>query len=106
LRDAAYSWLKEGEISEYLELNKNLFFESTRREKVIKIAELKLAFFVDDLPEVFLEPEFPKATRSFIFTEDKFESNWVTKVKTFQEIKELIKNDFREFGVRLWYYCK
>ncbi len=100
LRDAAYSWLKEGEISEYLELDKNLFFESTRREKVIKIAELKLAFFVDDLPEVFLEPEFPKATTSFIFTEDKFESNWVTKVKTFQEIKGLIENDFREFGVR------
>ncbi len=93
LRDSAYLWLKEGEVHRYLDLDKNLFFESTRHEKVRKIAELNLDYFVDDLPEVFLEPEFPKMTRSFIFTDDKFESNWVTKVKTFQEIKGLIEND-------------
>lgn len=44
-----------------------VFFESTREEKVARIAALKLSHFIDDLPEVFAEPAFPAATAAIAF---------------------------------------
>jgi hypothetical protein len=44
-----------------------IFFESTRREKALRIARLGCTDFVDDLPEVFLDPTFPPGVRQLLY---------------------------------------
>jgi len=62
LREVALDWLENNGFfdSDVFGLNRqDVYFESTRPEKVAKIAELKPTHFVDDLPAVFAEPDFP-----------------------------------------------
>lgn len=73
LRTAATIWMvKQGIFSAgdgYCS-RENVFFESTRAEKVRKIGELECNDFIDDLEEVFLEPDFPIGTRRHLFAGD------------------------------------
>lgn len=48
----------------------DVFFEPTRAGKLRRIAELTCAHFVDDLPEVLLDPDFPKGVRRIHFAPD------------------------------------
>jgi len=62
LREAALNWMKDqGFFDEgKFKLSKeNVFFETTREEKVKRITSLNLDVFVDDLEEVFAEVNFP-----------------------------------------------
>lgn len=45
----------------------HIFFESTRDEKVARIAALDLDVFIDDLPSVLAHVRFPKATLGLCF---------------------------------------
>lgn len=71
LRDSARSWIAAqgltdpagGGIDPAL-----VFFESTRAEKIERIRALNCRWFVDDLDEVFLEPDFPDGTARLLFT--------------------------------------
>jgi hypothetical protein len=45
----------------------NVFFELTKEEKACRIAALRSAAFVDDLPEIFDLPDFPDGTRRILF---------------------------------------
>lgn len=70
LRDAARAWMANRgffnpgryDLDPY-----KVSFHATRDEKVSKIAELELDFFIDDLPEVLSHPNFPSATRRLLF---------------------------------------
>jgi hypothetical protein len=44
-----------------------VFLELTRREKVARIAAVGCSHFIDDLPELFAEEDFPEATRRILF---------------------------------------
>jgi hypothetical protein len=44
-----------------------VFFETSRRAKLERIAALDLDVFVDDLPEVLCDPLFPPGTRRVLF---------------------------------------
>jgi len=62
LRQAAMRWLVEQEF--FAEARTGLdparvFFETTREDKVARIAALAPSHFIDDLEETFLEPTFP-----------------------------------------------
>jgi hypothetical protein len=62
LRSAAINWMEAAGFFDPGRFNlprENLFFLETRAEKVRKISALRLDIFVDDLEEVFLEPDFP-----------------------------------------------
>jgi hypothetical protein len=45
----------------------NVFFESTRQDKIRRIESLGCTHFVDDLYEVFNEPEFPAGIRPYLY---------------------------------------
>jgi len=45
----------------------NIFFELTKEEKIKRISTLELDFFIDDLPEIFLEAAFPRRTARLLF---------------------------------------
>jgi len=63
LREAALSWMSEQGFfnkNKFGILKENIFFESTRQEKVARINTLNLDVFIDDLEEVFAEDGFPE----------------------------------------------
>jgi hypothetical protein len=69
LRGAAVGWLeRHGFFSRPGLAREDVFFESTRREKVARIIALRCSHFIDDLPEVFAEPHFPRDTECFLFS--------------------------------------
>lgn len=68
LRDAARAWMRAQGLFERFGLAEaDVFFESTRADKVARIRELGVPVFVDDLEEVFLEPGFPAGVRRLLF---------------------------------------
>ena len=68
LRQAARDWLKaKGFFTSFGLLLGDVFFESTRSEKLDRIRALRCTHFIDDLAEVFAEPAFPPATRKLHF---------------------------------------
>ena len=50
-----------------------VFFETTKEQKIARIAALDLDAFVDDLPEILSMPGFPERTRGLLFDPD---SRW------------------------------
>jgi hypothetical protein len=47
-----------------------VFFEVTKAEKITRIKELALHVFIDDLPEILLDPSFPDETARLLFNPD------------------------------------
>lgn len=73
LRDAALSWMTQHRIigSDGTALLKSeIFFESTRREKLYRIGSLECTHFIDDLAEVLADPLFPEWTERILFLPD------------------------------------
>lgn len=70
LREAALRWMEATGLFDTattgLAANR-VFFEATREEKIRRIGALGCDVFVDDLPEVFLNPAFPPEPRRFLF---------------------------------------
>jgi hypothetical protein len=72
LRKAALNFFEKNNLfSEAYGLTKDdIFFFDTRKEKANKIAELNCDYFIDDLPEVFAESNFPTKTKKILFDID------------------------------------
>lgn len=68
LREAALRWLEsQGFLSTCGLSKENVFFETTRQEKVARISNLRCTHFIDDLPDVFAENHFPTQIQRFLF---------------------------------------
>jgi len=73
LRDAARGWLRaQGLFDGQIPFIKpeNIFFASTREEKIDRIKSLNCTHFIDDLPEVLFAPQFPCDVQRFLFQPD------------------------------------
>ena len=71
LRDAARAWMTARGFFDpvgFALSPGDVHFLPTRAEKIVRIAELALDVFIDDLAEVFAEPGFPITTRGLLFT--------------------------------------
>jgi hypothetical protein len=73
LRKAALDWMvSQGLVGDAWVIRpENVYFESTRAEKLERIAALSLTHFVDDLEEVLSDPGFPKSVARILFSDDK-----------------------------------
>jgi len=72
LRQAALQWMTQCGFFKKTKCGlskEQVFFESTRKEKVVRISSLDLDVFVDDLKEVYEEDEFPDIEK-ILFTTD------------------------------------
>ena len=70
LRVAASAWLEANGFfatDGYGLRREDVFFESTRTEKLRRIAAQGCTVFVDDLEEVLTEPEFPKGVERWLY---------------------------------------
>ena len=71
LRQASIEWMREQGLVQPSDFGvdpNNIFFESTRNEKVIRIKKLNLDLMIDDLAEVLLDQNFPDI-RKILFNE-------------------------------------
>ena len=68
LREAARCWIEQRELCGKLGVcREDVFFESTREEKIRRIIKQRCSHFVDDLEEVFLESAFPPNVEKLLF---------------------------------------
>jgi len=70
LRDAAMAWMHKQGFFDADRFNLsplNIYFESTRIEKLARIEALELDLFIDDLPEVLSDPDFPKGPQRVLY---------------------------------------
>lgn len=71
LRDAARQWMHSNgffDRTKYAIPENHLYFESSQKEKVERIASLQCDFYVDDLIELFSSPLFPPTTSKILFS--------------------------------------
>lgn len=69
LRAAAWRWMEDrgffaGDAFPFSA--DRVFFEDTRSAKIARLAAIGCTHFIDDLPEVFLEPSFPAGVRRYL----------------------------------------
>lgn len=69
LHAAARGWIDEYLVYDGQPLipTDNIYFEVTKEEKLARIEEFGCDVFIDDLPEILLEPIFPKNVKRFLF---------------------------------------
>ncbi len=67
LRVAALGWMKKHIFADADINHQNVFFESTRVQKVQRIKQLQCTHFIDDLEETFLEKTFPNNVKKIMF---------------------------------------
>ncbi|MAF95230.1 MAG: hypothetical protein CMM60_05705 [Rhodospirillaceae bacterium] len=69
LWDAALAWMTDKGFFDsdgFAIPKENVFFEPTRSEKIARIKALRCTHFIDDLEEIFLDPEFPANVQRFL----------------------------------------
>ena len=97
LRDAALDWMTaQGffRIGGFGMRPDNVYFESTRAEKLARIAALGCTHFIDDLSEVLTDPAFPPGVTRILFADEPGPRRLDTVVcPTWRQIEEQI---FRE----------
>ena len=65
-------WIKNSEVGKYFSIGANVHFAPTREEKIIKIDQLKLSGFVDDLLEVLIDVKFPSRTKRYLLSQENY----------------------------------
>lgn len=69
LREAARRWLRSHGFSGPNGLpDPHVFFERSRSEKIERIRQLRCSHFIDDLEEVFREPQFPEMVDRYLLS--------------------------------------
>jgi hypothetical protein len=77
LRQAALGWMAQYNFFEAAGLGlsrQQVYFGSTRREKIEHIQQLGCTHFIDDLEELFLEETFPTQIDKILYTPHDFPS--------------------------------
>ena len=93
LRQAALKWMAQNSFFQYLS-KKNVFFETTREDKIKRIAQLNCNIFIDDLLDVLNAETFPTDVRRILFNPNNT-ININTKIeyaRSWNEMSNLILN--------------
>jgi len=70
LHAAALGWLEQNGFFDARRIGlprAHVFLELTKKEKLQRIAALGCTHFIDDLPELLAEPDFPASVRKVLF---------------------------------------
>ncbi|MFA6119448.1 MAG: hypothetical protein WC688_05990 [Parachlamydiales bacterium] len=88
LHIAAKEWLKKQTFFDV-----DCYFELTLQNKLQRIRELNCDYFIDDLPELLSEENFPKNVKALLFDpNDSYDSTYhYTKFSSWREINKFLK---------------
>lgn len=67
---AAYRWLEENGFFDASDIGlprDRVFFELSKAGKIARIRSIGCDVFIDDLPEIFIDPEFPASVDRILF---------------------------------------
>jgi hypothetical protein len=95
LRKAALGWMEARGFfapDMYAIPRENVFFESSRPEKLERIAALRCTCFIDDLEEVLIDPGFPPGVKRVLFGA-RDASPHFTACPSWQRIAEAVFDD-------------
>lgn len=89
LHEAAKSWLKKFPSL----AQASAFFELTLAEKLRRISLEKCAIFIDDLPELLFEREFPAGVAKILFDPHRIypENSSYKKAASWKEVKDIVR---------------
>jgi hypothetical protein len=91
LRQAAREWLRRQRAFDPDGLgldSARVWFTANRAEKIARIVQLKCAYFVDDLIEVFTEPEFPcQVGKLLLAVGGEVPTNGISAFRTWSDIE-------------------
>lgn len=79
LHAAALNWLEQNGVfseSGCRMCREDVFFELTKPEKIARIASCGCDRFIDDLPEIFLQPGFPTSAQFVLFDPAGAHPSW------------------------------
>jgi len=91
LRSSALSFLGSRDFfnNKIVGIDRNtVFFESTREEKIERIKALQCDVFIDDLPEVLLDSEFPENCKKILFAANS--DSGLINFASWQEIEDYL----------------
>jgi hypothetical protein len=73
LHQSARGWIDGhlGAGNDALVAPERVFFELTKQDKIGRIAAFGCEVFIDDLPEILLDPQFPPSTRRILFDPER-----------------------------------
>lgn len=101
LHASARNWVHEkGFFADPISLpEKSVFFELTLSEKIQRIQTCQCDVFIDDLPELLLEPAFPSETAKILFdpfseNTGSFESEGIRRQSSWNELLNALKEGF------------
>jgi hypothetical protein len=103
LRRASLDWMTRQSFFEpdgFGFRREDVWFESTRLEKLARIRQLGCTHFVDDLEEVFQEPSFPERTERILFAPHRESSARLPGVKMFTNWQEISAHLFGSVETR------
>jgi hypothetical protein len=97
LHAAATKWIYNCIITQGIYFNKEtqIFFESTKEDKITRIRQLNCDIFIDDLPEILSMSGFRKKTRRILFDpEQQHQIPYpdLEKANSWKAVEELITN--------------
>jgi hypothetical protein len=86
LRERARQWLDRAGFHSRLGFRReDVFFESSREEKIRRIAAQQCSKFIDDLEEVFQEPTFPRNVEKLLYARGRRAASPASDIKLFSE---------------------
>lgn len=98
LHKAAKNWVELYlQRSEFpLIKNENIFFELTKAEKISRIAALACDIFMDDLPEILEDEQFPSSTQALLFDPENHHVDrahqGIIRIGHWLELEHYVKN--------------
>lgn len=97
LHRSAWQWLKQNGFFDVDGLpRENVFFELGRRQKLRRITDLACTHFIDDLEEIFTEPEFPKGVKKWLFCSGKSHAAGIESFANWDEITDRLREEIRD----------
>ncbi len=95
LHDVARRWLKVCgffDRERYALVAEDIYFEATRAEKIARISDTGCSHFVDDLEDVFLDPNFPGDVEAVLYTgaKDDVSTGPCTVCRDWREVADAV----------------
>ena len=94
LRGVATKWISSGDLCPYFAKAESIYFESSRELKIKRIKSLSLNYFIDDLVQIFQDPNYPREIVSFLLSTKLAKLPWVTNVTSFASVQEILNNEY------------
>lgn len=69
-----------------------VYFELTKQEKLARITELKCSLYLDDLPEILLDPMFPRGTEPLLFDPEGHHPDvQLSRIRSWRQLQKIVE---------------